>query len=378
MLSSSPPETSKVVVTSTVPTVIDATSTPTIATPFWPIQNEQPSPLPSGLTTPYPTPEAVEDLDSGPRKEDDDDDHWWKDSKSKGSSKGLDETAEHLLIAAGAIGAFILFCFVSWVVYRALKKPKPKSQGGGSGGFIDKFTWRRKEPMEGTWDGRTLYMSNEPPPYYGKGDMGASYYGPGKVYSPGPGSVARSVGAGFEGGTLRPSPNNEAPLASIIDQYPPSNDGGAGDGDVNTTMRSRMPDPYYNQSELARQPSDAYDPAQRKAYRASELSSISSGFGDGDMIVPQDLAVNKPPPAPTTNNSAARFSWMSRGNDRRETMYTATSEDRPARFRTVGSWVNQQAGRVKRAGSRARERGEVPVMPAIPGELNVTQQTTYR
>ncbi|KAI1082389.1 hypothetical protein F5B20DRAFT_578605 [Whalleya microplaca] len=378
MLSSATSKSSKLVVTTTAPYANDATAIPPpIETPFWPPPPEDwPSPSPTTVfMTPQTTPEAVETLGNGNRKEDDPDDDDSDGHRGKfrdnGSNRGLDETAEHLLIAAGA---FILFCFVSWVVYRTVKKPK--GPRGGNVGFMDKFPWRRKEPMpmEGSWDGRTLYMSNEPPPYYDKDKLAAaSYYGPGKAYSTRSGSVARSIGGGSEGGTLRPIPNNDAPLASILDEYRPTNE-----SDVNLTMRSRMPDPYYNQSELARQPSDAYDPAQRKPNRASQLSSISSGFGDGDIIVPQGLAVNKPPPAPTTNNALARFSWMTRGTERRETMYTTTSEDRPARFRTVGSWVNQQAGRVKRAGSRARERGEVPVIPAIPGEISATQQTSYR
>ncbi|OTA91614.1 hypothetical protein M434DRAFT_397128 [Hypoxylon sp. CO27-5] len=85
-----------------------------------------------------------------------------------------------------------------------------------------------------------------------------------------------------------------------------------------------------------------------------------------------DLAGNR------IDNSVTRESWMGHEDGRRETVYTTTSEDRPARFRSITSWVNQQAGRTKRAGSRARERGEIPVMPAIPGEISTIRQTAYR
>lgn len=123
---------------------------------------------------------------------------------------------------------------------------------------------------------------------------------------------------------------------------------------------------------------DTYDSTQRRAYRMSEVSSISSGFGDGDIIFPPPATVPKAAEtrAPDTGE-VSRFSWMSRGG-RRDTVFTTTSEDRPARFRTINSWIDQQRGRVKRADTRARARGEVPVMPAIPGHINVTQQTTYR
>ncbi|KAI1374600.1 hypothetical protein F4677DRAFT_161893 [Hypoxylon crocopeplum] len=306
----------------------------------------------------------------------------------KDSSRGgLDSTAEHLLIAAGAIGAFILFCFIGWIVYRVLKRSKGQGAGVSGGmGFIDKFSWRKKGQVDGTWDGRTLTMSNEAPPLYEKGEYGTlqpgTFYGPGKVYPAGPGSAVRSVASNSETGTLRQPLNNNPAHASIIDQYAPDNEAASVNNNVNLTLRSQMSQmsqPYYDESQIVRQPPDGYEQAKRPGNRASALSSISSGFGDGDIIIPPPLAVNKPLPSQgPPDNPAARESWMSREGSRRETVYTTTSEDRPARFRSISSWVNQQAGRAKRAGSRARERGEVPVIPAIPGEISMTQQTAYR
>ncbi|KAI1102819.1 hypothetical protein F4804DRAFT_250650 [Jackrogersella minutella] len=303
---------------------------------------------------------------------------------------GLDPTAEHLLIAAGAIGAFILFCFIGWIVYRVMKRTKGQGVGVDGGmGFIDRFPWRRRGPMDGTWDGRTLYMANETPPIYEKGEydtmQSGGFYGPNKAYPPGPGSAARSVVSNSETGTLRKLPNitnDGSALASIIDQYPPGNEEVARNGDARLTMRSQATQPYYNESELPRQQRDTFNPPKRAGNRASELSSISSGFGDGDIIIPPPLAVSKSPTDEAADNptarDASRDSWMSREGGRRETVYTTTSEDRPARFRSISSWVNQQAGRAKRAGSRARDRGEVPVMPAIPGEISAIRQTAYR
>lgn len=177
--------------------------------------------------------------------------------------------------------------------------------------------------------------------------------------------------------------------------------------DANSTIRSRMPDaPYYNQSQMARQPSDAYDPSRRNVNRISELSSLSSGFGDGDIIV------QAPPPLPeqqmqasiaavmatapsmssmalppdlhplgaapvnmsySNNNSGDHISWTSNaqtaaslapangngnGDRRRDTIYTEYtehSEDLPPRFRTLSSWVNQQSSRVVRAQQAAQQ-----------------------
>ncbi|KAI1384624.1 uncharacterized protein F4822DRAFT_433165 [Hypoxylon trugodes] len=304
--------------------------------------------------------------------------HGDKDS----SRGGLDSTAEHLLIAAGAIGAFILFCFIGWIVYRVLKRSKGQSFSGGRGmGFIGKLYGRRKEPTEGTWDGRTMYMANEAPPLYEKGEYGTiqsgTYYGPGKPYLPGPGSLNRSASSVSGTGTLQRPMNENPALASIIDQYQPGNGAAVNNSNVDLTLRSQMSQPYYTEADVIHDPPEMYNVPKRAGNRASELSSISSGFGDGDIIIPPQT-VEKPPVPQIPDTPAARESWMSREGDRRETVYTTTSEDRPARFRSITSWVNQQAGRAKRAGSRAKERGEVPVMPAIPGEISATQQTTYR
>ncbi|KAI2782865.1 hypothetical protein F4815DRAFT_442853 [Daldinia loculata] len=315
--------------------------------------------------------DTVGDNDGGKYK-------WHKDPQQQQQGV-LNPTAEHLLIAAGAIGAFILFCFIGWIIYKVLKRTKGQGIGiSGGMGSIDKFNEKRR----GSIDDRTLYMANEAPPIYEQGEHGTmqsgNFYGPSKAYPPGPGSIVRSVASNSEAGTLRQSPENNPPLASIINQYIPGNGGASNNGDINLTMRSQVTRPYYNESDLPRQPPETFNAPKRAGTRASEISSISSGFGDGDIIIPPSSGADNPVPGLDEENPAARDSWMSRPGERRETVYTEASEDRPARFRSITSWVNQQAGRAKRAGSRARERGEVPVMPAIPGAISATRQTAYR
>lgn len=261
---------------------------------------------------------------------------------------------------------------------------KSKNNPWGGSGLAVRLPWRRKD----AWANNGMYPPTELPPTYEKGDVNAmqaaGYYGAGKVYSMGSGGVARSATGTSPRQQQEPGPESESALASILDQYPEGNRATMRD-DAGQTLGARMPDSYYSQSDPTPQATNSYNPGSRQAYRASELSSISSGFGDGEMIMPQSdgtattTLIKPPPPIPTSNNAAGRLSWMSRGGDgRRETVYTQTSEDRPTRFRSVASWVNQQTGRVKRADSRARERGEVPVIPAIPGQISATQQTTYR
>ncbi|KAL7626906.1 hypothetical protein AAE478_003680 [Parahypoxylon ruwenzoriense] len=348
------------------------------------------------------TTSAIGDMPSKEFSMGDDDDggkHKWRgDGDEDRPPRGLDPTAEHLLIAAGAIGAFILFCFLAWIVFRIFKKSRGQGFSNSGGiAIIDKFPWKRKDSMGGAWSGGTLYMANEAPPMYEKGEHGTmqTFHGPSKTYPPGPGSIVRSAASNSETGTLQQPLNNNSGLAGVVDQYPPDYQVATNNSGINLATRSQIPSSYYDQPGLARQPPEAYIPVRRQTNRASELSSISSGFGDGDIIIPQLLTTPKPAPVATADNPdrldnidnpTPRDSWMSRdggrresrGEGRRETVYTTTSEDRPARFRSIGSWVNQQAGRVKRAGSRARERGEVPVMPAIPGEISMTRSTTYR
>lgn len=147
-----------------------------------------------------------------------------------------------------------------------------------------------------------------------------------------------------------------------------------------STDRSRLPG-YFNQSEFARAASAAYDPASRAVYRASALSSISSGFGDGDIIVPplatfqQDSDSRPFSYAKSAGGLSRRGSVANQseagGFGQRDTMYTATSEDMPVRYRSVNSWVDQQFGRVKRQKQRD-DAEDIPPVPLLPPEQRLT------
>lgn len=145
------------------------------------------------------------------------------------------------------------------------------------------------------------------------------------------------------------------------------------------TDRSLMADSFYNQSEPARQSPNAYDPSRRHVYRASEMSSLSSGFGDGDIIIPPPAAVQSDPPGvsrfsyqqiPSVSRKDSIANESEAGSNNRDTIYTASSEDMPMRYRSVNSWVNQQTGRVQRAAQEADE--DVPPVPVMPPEERYT------
>jgi hypothetical protein len=125
---------------------------------------------------------------------------------------------------------------------------------------------------------------------------------------------------------------------------------------------------------LTRNTSDAYDPNQREVNHLSYLSSLSSGFGDG-LIMPDPTvsgANGRQSYRQSRNPGAARFSWMTNsqnpGARDRDTVYTTASIETAPRFRTVNSWVAQQAGRVER---QAQSNNEVPSMPPLPMPLQV-------
>ncbi|KAH8653545.1 hypothetical protein BX600DRAFT_515812 [Xylariales sp. PMI_506] len=300
----------------------------------------------------------------------------------------LPPAAEKALISVGSIGGFILVSFVVWFVYRTFKRSK-YNQGSnfGSSGFFN-LPWRRNN-NEGMWDNRSVIMANElAPPSYEAGNFNAmekaGFYGPEKKFQPQPGGLTRSNTSSSQNSLL---PRSLAPGSVVMvpaEQYMAMQAQAqlAAGSEASSTMRSRMADPFFNQSELARQPSDAYDPSQRQVNRISELSSLSSGFGDGDIVISELLSAPEPvaDPRQSRRESAAngflgRFSWMSRrDNSQRDTVYTNTSEDRPAKYRSVNSWVNQQTGRLKRADERRQgEEAAAPPVPDLPSSFQTSR-----
>jgi hypothetical protein len=135
-----------------------------------------------------------------------------------------------------------------------------------------------------------------------------------------------------------------------------------------------------------RQPSTIYE--QDRPF--SDLSSLSSGFGDAKIDIPESGPTrpksqrkSRASRGSRNNNTPPRFSWSSspttlglgRTKGNRDTIYTAnttkstntttttSSEDSTPRFRSVNSWVSHQSKRIQRQMEHDRE---VDNMPAIP------------
>ncbi|KAM0321627.1 hypothetical protein ACHAQA_009983 [Verticillium albo-atrum] len=310
----------------------------------------------------------------------------------------MDPNTEHALIAVGSIGSFIFASFIIWIVWRTARRtrkkrrerqsqmqglsqgpPPPPSNPGIGMRIAAKIPFLRNRGWRNLDDG-----ASEPPPYEkgGRGSLRLDTDMYGGVAKFQPGSATYSQPQTSANGT----PVAVSPLSSMLQRNDTiraqqgtyqSGDGtldsimakyGNG-GDMNSTLQSAAGGLYYTESEIARQQSNGYD-RQRQASRASAMSSLSSGFGDGDIIVP---GLQPPPPTShpmrSTQNVVGRYSWVSKSGSNRETIYTETSEDMPPRFRTVNSWVNQQTGRVKRAQGRGEEESDVPPVPGLPAAL---------
>ncbi|ROW12395.1 hypothetical protein VMCG_00421 [Cytospora schulzeri] len=363
------------------------------------------------------------------------DDHHGGHNSSPGS---LSPGAEHALISVGSIGGFIIVCFVFWMAWRMIKKSKRKADGiyGTHSSTPNPLSYFGRNPRG--WQGledtpnemlgsstryekttsrgqaSEVYLTNDPRSHtqllakqgptvlpqlqtnLSSSNSFSPYSTPTSVNMQNSQMVSPSSQTSQK---LAAIPTLETGVSSINNANPslgtstsPRNAAStyvtispistAQPGDIMGTMqtdRSMMAEPFYNQSEMGRQSSNAYDPIRRHVYRASELSSLSSGFGDGDIIIPPPAALHSSPPGmprftyqqvPTVSRKDSIANGSEAGSSNRDTIYTNISEDMPMRYRTVNSWVNQQTGRIQRAVQKANE--DVPPVPVMPPEERYT------
>ena len=121
---------------------------------------------------------------------------------------------------------------------------------------------------------------------------------------------------------------------------------------------------------LSREASKLQSSSKTQNVRTSNMSSLSSGFGDG-LTIPDPNASAAPMQIQRQSRPVRAFSWMQgTGQQRgdRDTVLTTTSEDSVPRFRSVNSWVAQQAGRVE------PPKRDIPRVPSIPLRLQPVNQ----
>lgn len=301
----------------------------------------------------------------------------------------LSPTAEHLLIAFGAIGAFIIFIAAVYFIAR-MKKIDLFSKARGReftrGGPRGWYGWRGKEsdytmdaPPKYTGYDESFEYASEQKPVPAQRQLDAFFLPTSMPALATPESAAVLSRADTQRQeTVREALlDNPAPFG-VIPAQPTEQSATQAFYNQNASYDQN---PTYNQTfntnattgGLSRQTSDAYDPAQREANRMSYLSSLSSGFGD-QIIIPES-GPTKPANVRASRQSyrqSRKLSWATsaRGpQGDRDTVYTTASIDSaPPRFRTINSWVAQQTGRVQR---QNQSKDEVPSMPAIPKPLQI-------
>jgi len=134
-------------------------------------------------------------------------------------------------------------------------------------------------------------------------------------------------------------------------------------GDFNNTIRTNTTIVSNNTV------NDAYDPAQREVNHLSYLSSLSSGFGD-QILIPRVPPTPFGPDTPRKSTLSRKYSWAQTANNR-DTQYTNVSVESAPHYRTVNSWVSQQAGRT---GKYLPTNDEIPQMPNMPYPLQIHQR----
>ncbi|KAK3399287.1 hypothetical protein B0T20DRAFT_196677 [Sordaria brevicollis] len=357
----------------------------------------------------------------------------------------LNKTGERVLVSVGSIGGFVLLCFLILMVRKAIRnaaQTQLKETGGTRGGILSGLLPRTNIFKRREWgslndSSRAL---NQPSPTSQMSETVANSERAGSLSSykkvddlqEGHQPQAPSIQIQFQ----QPNPIHQhcgspLPYTAFANVTYPANIAGTRNL-ASPTMSSHQPQQLGTSTNTSRNGSLAttlvsssarqvqyvshHDPNYmlspcstfqqgRGGHRMSDISSLSSGFGDGDFIMPiqqqttlQQTTLQQPqsiaivagdypiPPIPHSNNSnrnTNRFSGISsirRGGSqsRRDTLYTESSEDTPARFRSLNSWVAQQSGRVK----RGRERGgedeaeylaslpQLPCQPGVPGIHN--------
>ncbi|QPG93912.1 hypothetical protein C2857_003502 [Epichloe festucae Fl1] len=271
----------------------------------------------------------------------------------------LHPKVEKALIAVGSIGGIIIFCFLGWLFWRTYKRrhgiensrkwppPFPRDMSFEKPKMLVKNTLSRipilKDHIKGKERGWTNLDHSDVGPFNEKAYVASSL---GAQQPNQPAIVVQTEitrnsfhGASQPDGTSRHVPKQS--VSSIEAQY-------------NNTLGSW---------------------AQPPNPRLSDISSLSSGFGDGQFIMDAFNGINSytMPAVETTVQApfpvAQRESVSSHGQ-RRDTVYTEASEDMPPRFRTVNSWVKQQSSRVTRAKQRDQSSTpeETPPVPKLPPE----------
>ncbi|PHH82860.1 hypothetical protein CDD82_4498 [Ophiocordyceps australis] len=266
---------------------------------------------------------------------------------------GLLPKTERALIAVGSVGATIIVFFVCWLVWKCVKMHKRGNQS---------TSWRDKAPSAlslqgikrgmGNLASRTPFLKNRVQRRnWANLDKPADDAFWEKRLPSSPTQQEESRGMRMHTAMARQSRLGHAEALGVVD---------------GASSPTQLP---YNLTMSSTQPQDGPQHRSSRITSVSEMSSLSSGFGDGDIMIP---SMNKGPATTVASVTApppvAQRASISSFFHRRETVYTEASEDPIPRFRSINSWVRQQSGRVKRAKQREQTDSDAPPVPSMPPE----------
>ncbi|RKF59886.1 hypothetical protein GcM3_170004 [Golovinomyces cichoracearum] len=275
----------------------------------------------------------------------------------------LSPTAEHILIAVGSIGAFIIFLALFFFIYGMR----------GKKGFFNlyghyEFPRGRHADFYEIDQRRSVKIPEQPPQYsYQQGPFSQMPYDEKNDVALNSSQISRApdvIGGaprypiqGIERvGSFKNSNNFDLTRQTETYANPPyySNFPHLSEYDSSATLKTVNSSNYNNPGTLASyitQTSSIYDPNQIRDPRLSYVSSISSGFGDGlGILAPSVVTAKDARPVQRDfvgppSVSKTRMSWLKAPT--RESIYSTSSFDTAPRFRTVKSWVKHQSDRLE-------------------------------
>ncbi|KHJ32693.1 hypothetical protein EV44_g6459 [Erysiphe necator] len=299
---------------------------------------------------------------------------------------GLSPLAEHILVALGAIGGFIiiasLFCFIAQMRGKKIvlfQSHKNNNSRDGERGFFELDRGRNSNIVEELPRYSYSRGSLKSEMYDNKNDMAFQY--PSQRNIPyekidNPTRLQRSSTGRTElippNNPIYDLPRNVEPYISQTEPYMEqqlySNTSQPITYEMSETLNSFSSN-YNNPGTLESYNSpNMYNFGQGQNQRISFASSISSGFGDGLMLqAPTVFAAeeSRPPPRDLSRPPAVsktRLSWFN--GKRRDSIFSTSSIDTAPRFRSIASWVKHQSDRVEQKASTNMEVS--PLRPA-PG-----------
>ncbi|KAL7919903.1 hypothetical protein ACQKWADRAFT_183815 [Trichoderma austrokoningii] len=311
---------------------------------------------------------------------------------------GLSPAGEKAVIASTSIGGFIILLVVAWFLWRSAKRksagrksawPASRDMLGGprrvSNKVADRFTSIKGHLSPGTFGWCSIDDSNDengpvnekPAPALALKKAGLLERRLGAKTPPQHVTV-NSYGMVFRTPILGDSASDILERPRVT---PPPTTGVARD-------KSRQMAAAHLESARASvsayaSRSQSLAPSRKNNNRISDVSSLSSGFGDGDIVIIQPPNITAATPnrsnafdpninlgaavrtSPKRKSFGSRFSRNNSRDQSRDTVMTNSSEDLRPRFRTVSSWVHQQSRRTKKryAANRSEDRGMTTPLP---------------